>query len=181
MQVHPIKLTRPPWLFPTFQAMFCDISSSVSKNYISTIFEAMQNDFWSIGKIPQQTYSQFKQKIFWLKVIIVGFYLIMCISCPSAIFCGWYPSWYFLSNISNLTRTLLMLFYAVMFIGTSIECYLHVFIPIFVALNLNVQMVILVAYFESIACEVEQNAACDQACVRNRLLFGIKQHKALKR
>lgn len=71
-------------------------------------------------------------------------------------------------------------------------CYLHVYIAIYVALNIYVQMMILASYFESVTDDLKVTSAVamlgqtktavqKQNIIKNRLLFGIKHHMAMKR
>lgn len=139
----------------------------------------MENTFWSIHKIPEKTHSQIEQKVFWLKFLIIVFYVDMALSVPLACLCRWYPHWYFLTNESFWEHALFMFLFITGFVGGDLICYLHIFTSLYFYLNINVQMLILSSYFENITDDV--NGVDDQTIIRNRLLVGIKQHVRLRR
>lgn len=167
------------------------MSSFLSKSHIAKIYEVMEHGFWSAHETSIETYSHFEQKVFWFRILIVCFYVDMCISCTLCYICSWYPKWYFLANSSRLEYMLFILFFIMASIGADIMCYLHVYIAIYVALNIYIQMMILAAYFQSITEDLQiihsitkdelEIVQENQIKAKDRLVFGIKQHIAMKR
>lgn len=152
------------------------------------MFEVMESTFWSIHKLREETYSQFREEVFWLRIVVICFYLNLVVATILAWIYSWYPQWYFLANISYSQHMCFELLFAAAFAGGYMICYLHVYIPLYFALNIKVQMVILESYFENITHHIKTGSVQDmpineynQTIIKNRLLVGIRQHVAYKR
>lgn len=177
--------TRHNNVYFVFQICLCDMSSTISRSYIKGMIQVMENTFWSIHKIPKKTSSQIQKKAFWIKFIISCFYAYIALSIPLACFYNWYPKWHLSSN--NMLHMCSRLLFMLAITGAHIISYLHLYITIYLALNLNVQMMILRSYFEFITNDIKRSVRPKEIIefnhtkFRNPLLVGIKQHVLLKR
>lgn len=95
--------------FP-FQIFLCEIVSFSSRRCIK-MFETVENNFRFIRNIPKKAYAKFDQKLFWIQIVIVGFYINLVICPASGTINKWYPHWYFLADCSNLTHMCYLLYY----------------------------------------------------------------------
>lgn len=172
--------------------MLCEVSLILSKDRINDIFATMKDGFWSIKTAPKKTRLEYYEKVYWMKILLIFFYTNPFIVIPLMCYYEIHPEWYSVFDpYFPYGGFLVLIFLISPGIGCYLICYLHMFMTIYFSTNMNIQMTIMIVYFENMmdddiqetddgeehACPIEYN----QNTVKDRLLFGIKQHMVLRR
>lgn len=150
----------------------------------------MEKQFWPMRGLPKETNSEFQQKLKWIKLIIFCFYTNPFVACVCAIVLRLYPSWSIVIISSKLGYVCFLLLFIAAFIAGYFISYVHLFTVLYFAVNVNIQMMTITAYFDNMTDDLEETLEAkytnnavfyDQDVVRDRLLFGIRQHIQLMR